>query len=294
VVNTFRSLKGREPLLSSPGKQFFEYGIRRDGWWNYEKFSDQTVAICDVVEALWPHEQLAFEVDHSSGHTKTKANGLQVNEMNKLYGGNQRIMRDTVIVQGCLGPEEQRGIFREGERCLQIGDIQHMCFQDGDLPPFYDLSINSYDRLQAEMTPAEIKQATNMMYAADRKRSKKIEQIRKKGIPSLTAAAELAPQVDTTMIKKGYVGMAKGIQQILWERGLWVKDMKISKTEGELKLLKIQHKVVPDNNLSADYILGACPDFMGEKSALSELVESRGHKIFAFSKMPSRDGRMWY
>jgi hypothetical protein len=69
VVNTFRSLKGREPLLSSPGKQFFEYGIRRDGWWNYEKFSDQTVAICDVVEALWPHEQLVFEVDHSSGHT---------------------------------------------------------------------------------------------------------------------------------------------------------------------------------------------------------------------------------
>jgi hypothetical protein len=50
-----------------------------------------------------------------------------------------------------------------------------------------------------------------------------------------------------------------------------------SKTEYEMKILTVQRKKLPDNNLSYDYVLGACPDFRGEKSALSELIESRGH-----------------
>ena len=75
------------------------------------------------------------------------------------------------------------------------------------------------------------------------------------------------------VIREGYVGKPKGMKQIAWERGL-------HKPEGEGKM---HGDAIPeddesmDRSLSLKYVLSNCWDFAHEKTALQELVESRGH-----------------
>jgi hypothetical protein len=187
--------------------------------------------------------------------------------MNKLCGGKQPKMHETKMVEGCLGPEENRGINRPGGTCLQLNDIQYMVFQDEDLPPFYDQSMTKYDRLEDEMTDKEKLKRGKEIKSDKERRIKKIKEVAKKGIASLTAEVEAAtPQVDETMVKRGYVGMAKGIQQVLWERGLWVEGMVMSLTDKAKSKILVAHKALPQEHLLADKVLAACPDFMEENS----------------------------
>lgn len=66
-----------------------------------------------------------------------------------------------------------------------------------------------------------------------------------------------------------YVGLAKGKKQVLYERGLWQAGMIERVDEDDPK--------GRDQSMSMDYVLGNCPDFRNETSALQTLVESRGH-----------------
>ncbi|CAM9157910.1 unnamed protein product, partial [Hapterophycus canaliculatus] len=65
-------------------------------------------------------------------------------------------------------------------------------------------------------------------------------------------------------------GKPKGVRQMLWERGLW-KDGMTGKAE-------------VSSGLNAFAVLGNCPDFREEKSALQVVVESRGHALVMSSK----------
>lgn len=66
-----------------------------------------------------------------------------------------------------------------------------------------------------------------------------------------------------------YVGQAKGKKQILYERGMWLANMVERVDEDDPK--------GRDQSLSMDNVLGSCPDFRNETSALQTYVESRGH-----------------
>jgi len=68
---------------------------------------------------------------------------------------------------------------------------------------------------------------------------------------------------------KGYAGKAKGIAQILWERGLWIEGMKLT--------LKEDHLFYPDR--SAKHVLANCDDFKEEVGAMEDLVQSYGHIV---------------
>ena len=75
------------------------------------------------------------------------------------------------------------------------------------------------------------------------------------------------------IIKEGYIDKPKGMKQIAWERGL-------HKPEGEGKMHG--KKIDPDDenvdsSLSLPHVLSNCWDFAHEKTALTQLVESRGH-----------------
>eukprot|EP00733_Pompholyxophrys_punicea_P001443 Pompholyxophrys_punicea_v1_NODE_723_length_1393_cov_18.770553.p3 type:complete len:151 gc:universal NODE_723_length_1393_cov_18.770553:303-755(+) len=99
-----------------------------------------------------PTRQLVMEVDHSSGHAKQKANGLNVNHMNASYGGKQTLVRDTTITEGCLGPlpalvewKNSLGVLVKSDCKLQVGQVQKMSFQAHDPPPFYSVSAPPFD-----------------------------------------------------------------------------------------------------------------------------------------------------
>ena len=95
----------------------------------------------DCFEILYPGRQLVLEVDHSSGHAKQRENGLYVSAMNVTWGkGKGAKMRSTVVTDDCLGdrPARLKWKCKEIDCKLEAGQTQHMCFQPGDPPPFYD------------------------------------------------------------------------------------------------------------------------------------------------------------
>jgi hypothetical protein len=141
------------PLITddeSPGLVlFFQYGKSKEGYWDGLKFQEQCVQFVNAVEVLYPTMQIVLEVDHSSGHPKEQSDGLMVNAMNVRWGGKASAKRDTVIEEGCLGPDPPVLNGRQ----LTIGSVQRMVFEDDSPPPFQDLHFPKYDR---EMTPDEM------------------------------------------------------------------------------------------------------------------------------------------
>ena len=117
---------------------------------------------------------------------------------------------------------------------VQVGDIQHFYFREGDAPPF-----NKPDASQNDTDTG--------------KRNRKGEPV----------------------IIEGYMDKPKGMAQIAWERGLYRPDSAEGKMHG--KAYNEDDTSGPDRSFSLVYVLSSCWDFAHEKTALEELVESRGH-----------------
>lgn len=197
-----RSLATGRPLRkdieydSSPGLIFFEYGNGKgkQGYWDGAKFQEQVIDFLDVLEILYPNMQVLIEVDHSSGHLKEQSDGLMVNAMGVNWGGKTLPKRDSVMEEGCLGPNPPD---INGRR-LTIGATQRMIFEDGDPQPFNDLKALPNDR---PMTPAEV--------------TKEKEKRQKKAQRSLTKEVnEDEEVVEAPFIIPGYIGKNKGILQV--------------------------------------------------------------------------------
>lgn len=234
TVNSNREGEGRPALEDTPGWRFLLPGKNREGYWGFADFEKQTVDIMDCIEEIEPGKQIAIEVDHSAGHAKYLPEGLHVANMNVKHGGKQKVPRDSVMTEGCLGPGKAE-MFLSGDKWstkkpagalttrvvdlkLKLGDVQRMSFGPTDPPPFYDWEAPPKDkRVQ---------------------RRGKLEQ------------------------KEGYVGKAKGIKQVLWERGWYVDGMSATSKDVQMNL---------------ELVLGGLPDFKNERTALQHTVEKRGH-----------------
>lgn len=196
-------------------------------------------------------------------------------------------MRSSVLTAKCVGTSDTIA-----HQCrLQPGDTQHMVFQATDSPPFLDPSAPQYDRpmTAAERAAHDRKKVT----AAERKRKKSAaensmgddeeeqdeddeqldadQQESQQNLGELTANA--APTDEYTRV--GYVGKPKGIYQILWERGLYVKNMVKSHTEKSRKACIDKGQPMPDEALDASQVLAACEDFQKEVCVLQDLLHSR-------------------
>jgi hypothetical protein len=117
-------------LLCSPFVFEFDYRASNKGYWNYDRMVLQLEDCVDVLKCLYPHYEFLFLFDHSCGHDKQQPNGLNAENMLKNYGGQQSILRSTVIKQekGYLGPHACT---------LNPGDVQHFIFRDDDDGPFW-------------------------------------------------------------------------------------------------------------------------------------------------------------
>ena len=166
LINTHRESKalseGLTPpkkILSgeSPGLIFFQYGNGRgkQGYWDGVKFQVQCNDFMDVLEALYPQVipleavQILLEVDHSSGHLKEQSDGLMVNAMGIKWGGKTIPKRDSVMEEGCLGPDPP---LINGVQ-LKLGSTQKMTFEEGDPGPFYEPNAPRHD---VPMNPEQI------------------------------------------------------------------------------------------------------------------------------------------
>ena len=47
-------------LISSPGIAFLEYGMHKEGYWDYKKFEVQVNDLLDCFDALYPDYQMVL------------------------------------------------------------------------------------------------------------------------------------------------------------------------------------------------------------------------------------------
>ncbi|CAB1120843.1 unnamed protein product [Ectocarpus sp. CCAP 1310/34] len=109
-------------------KAFLEYGKGKEGYWGYDQFEEQVEDVMDVLEHIDPDMQVVFEVDHASGHGKQREDGLYLSNMNVKYEGKQKVLRDSVMTEGCLGPEEAKMYFANGKWSTKFseGAVQYL------------------------------------------------------------------------------------------------------------------------------------------------------------------------
>jgi hypothetical protein len=268
---------GKVPISygDSPGLVFFQYGKNKDGYWDGEKFERQCEDVIDCLEILYPDMQILLEVDHSSGHLKEQSNGLEVNKMGVKWGGITLAKRDTVIEEGCLGENPPVITTKDGERIqLALGMTQKMVFQEGDPPPFLDQKANPDT---VPMTEAQI--VKEKLKRLNAKKKSEAEKAASKSPVVDAAAAAVGTEEEEPFVIPGYVGSNKGIYQVLYERGLYIIGMRGKQTQGKREQLEMDNRkdsIVPPH-LDAHAVLGACPDFKFELTALQHCIESRGH-----------------
>jgi hypothetical protein len=92
----------------------------------------------DSLKVLAPQFDYLFLFDHSCGHDKQREDGLNVENLSKLFWGKQAHLHDSLIKDndGYLGPFP---------KTLWPGDIQSMGFQHDDPGPFW---LPAEERLQ--------------------------------------------------------------------------------------------------------------------------------------------------
>jgi hypothetical protein len=120
----------KKDFTCSPFVLEFEYGAGNEGYWNYERMVVQLENCADIMNVMYPQYGYLFLFDHSCGHDKQQPNGLNAENMSKLYGGKQCYLHDTKI-------QQEQGYLGKFQRTLKPGDIQKMTFQPGDEGPFY-------------------------------------------------------------------------------------------------------------------------------------------------------------
>jgi hypothetical protein len=81
-------------------------------------------------------------------------------------------------------------------------------------------------------------------------------------------SADSPPVYKPSLAAEEYIGKAKGMKQILWERGLWVEGM-VDKVADD--------DSVRDQSMSMRHVLSQCKDFREEVSALQTIFLGRGH-----------------
>ena len=147
-----------------------------------------------------------------------------------------------------------------------------MVFEAGYDPPWYQPNAPRDDIPESAMSQDDIEK-----WLSGKDHEGKGSVGEKKKLYEAKGRINPFPPPDETIMIPGFIGKAKGIKQILWERGLWKAGMVRSKTPTEIKQLMLLRLEPPSNDMCYDKVLSACTDFALEKIALEEMIESRGH-----------------
>eukprot|EP00590_Aulacoseira_subarctica_P008587 CAMPEP_0172421816 /NCGR_PEP_ID=MMETSP1064-20121228/8040_1 /TAXON_ID=202472 /ORGANISM="Aulacoseira subarctica , Strain CCAP 1002/5" /LENGTH=296 /DNA_ID=CAMNT_0013162393 /DNA_START=79 /DNA_END=966 /DNA_ORIENTATION=- len=187
--------------------------------------------------------------------------------MNKNFGGKQQKLHSSVITAKCLGPYSPK---------LLPGDVQTFTFEEGDEGPFYldqrmreakkyDSSTGKYRKAKpltnSELTEKLIAKGINIR--TKKKRIELVELAAHHGI-SLAHAPE--------NLQEGWIGKAKGMLQIAWERGL-INPTKWSEYQVNAPCDAFGAE---DKSLSLRDILASCEDFENEQSQLEWVITELG------------------
>jgi hypothetical protein len=209
----------KKDLLSSPFVRYLEYGKGKDGYWSYNHMALQLEDCTDTFKVLFPAFDIVYELDHSSGHDKEKADGLTTTPsmLGWEHGGKQRRMRSSELGKNNTGTVRH-------ERCINLGEIQHMSFRMDDLPPVLK-------PLCPKIPTATGKTITRALNVAEMKVNLEAEKLNSDGkwqvLLDRCIEAGLPVQLTSKIMTPGYVGEPKGAAHIAFERGFFDSSLKL-------------------------------------------------------------------
>jgi hypothetical protein len=194
--------------------------------------------------------------------------------MGQKFGGAQPIMRDTKIevFNGYLGTHDPK---------LRVGDTQSFVFTDQDEGPFY-------------LTPEERQQRkfdrpTGKTRNVWKKKQQLVEELKAKDVPVERGMSHKLEELQgfarnngiplkktNNVVDEGCIGKAKGLLQILYERGLIdpVNWQTMYTNDGKKDA---DGNTIPGSSLRE--IMGNCTDFLNEETALQWLARNIGALI---------------
>jgi hypothetical protein len=256
----------KKPLTSSPFIRTFEYGADSEGYWNYNHMVLQLEDCVDVLKHLYPQYDFLFLFDHSSGHDKQRDDGLNAKKMTKSFGGNQRKMRDTTIKkeQGYLGPYPSK---------LKPGDVQSMVFNEADDGPFWmtreEQENKRHDKtINDQSTSRTLRKGELKVILAEKNISTKGTS---KELLKRAQEHNIETKVTSSKVIEGWQGKAKGLLQVLWERGFIDADNHQKYTmNGRQDACGV---LMPETSLI--HLMSSCVDFEEEES----LLQANGREL---------------
>jgi hypothetical protein len=255
----------KDPLLSDPANRKFNYG-GANGWWTGNHVIVQVEDCIDAFFTIFPSFHPVFLFDNSTGHSKGRRNGLNVNNMNKNFGGKQDKLHSSVVSARCLGPFSPK---------LEPGDEQTFCFEEEDEGPFY---LSATERGQRKYDMPMGKQKTRNLTIAELKEKLSAKGVNffgrklRKDLVDLAAIHGISEKETSETILEGWMGKSKGMFQIAWERG-YIDPAQVAQYQVDAPCDAFG---VKNKDFSLREILSACEDFLNEKSQLQYVVESLG------------------
>jgi hypothetical protein len=230
----------------------------------------------DCLVTLLPDFDHLLLFDYSSGHSKKRVNGLDANGMAKYYGGNQSTLRDAPIYQeeGILGPFQRK---------LAVGDVQKMVFQDTDDGPFW---LSPADRVAKRMDATR----PNTQETRDKTKAvlydeltaigvtlpKYMNRITKGSLRDLAVRHNLPLTITSDKVDEGWGGKAKGMFQVLWERG-WVDEARWKDYRLVARDPDDDDRII--ESLSLKFLMENCHDFQNEVTQLQTVASSYGMRV---------------
>jgi hypothetical protein len=183
-------------------------------------------------------------------------------------------MRETKMIEGCLGEFPHP--------LLELGSMQSLVYKSTDEGPYY---LSPSDQLKRKEDSATEKSKTRAL-----KKDELFLKLEEKDIPfakrfiakeelqRMCTSNGIETEVTENVIQSGWNGKAKGLRQILWERGLLDPNLKYTK----------QGPTDEDGNVdcsrSLTCLMAACPDFKDELNALQHLGDRLGVVVLSTPK----------
>jgi hypothetical protein len=75
-------------LRESPFTRLFVYGANNNGYWTCDFMVLHMEDCIDCLQILFPGYDFVLLFDHSNEHDRLQPDGLNINRMNKNYGGS--------------------------------------------------------------------------------------------------------------------------------------------------------------------------------------------------------------
>jgi hypothetical protein len=247
----------------------------------------------DCLRILRPGYEFVFLFDHIQVHARKKDGALDASSMSRSYGGVQPKIRSSQITDGCLGPFNPS---------LRTGDVQSMVYSETDAGPWWIVTqegreAQRYDIIHDPLPGAAIKLANRtkaqLARALNDEAGIAVDPLRPmdeiKEILANTHGISL--QYPKARITEGWSMKAKGLLQILWERG-WINPgecmaFKQDKNAGRIvntSFYTINGRKDPRtgqilDSTSLRALMGQCTDFKEEDTALQFLRKHLGLRV---------------